>query len=148
MHSATQTVRERSKKFIASILSLADFGEFLFQGELVQLLYRQAHEQLDTPRQLLGGLPERCTPGCFALDMRRVGNPPMRRSWFAEPQRAGFARRVVAHGKNKIKLRRAGQGELVPAFAAQSCGAVPLLLQPLQCTRIDLPGRLAASATG
>src|SRR3990172_2973799 len=113
---------------MVSVLYLADFGEFLLQRKLVQLLDRQAHEQLDAPRQLLIGLAESGAFGLVAaLDMRRVGNPPVRGGRLARPDRAGLARRVVAHGEKKIDLWRTGGSEIVPALASEPRNAVPLL---------------------
>ena len=128
---------------------MADFGEFLFQGQLIQLLDRQVHEQLDASRQLLIGLSEsRALRFIATLYMRRIGYPPMRGGRSARPDRAGFTCCVIAYGKDEIDLRRAGCGELIPALAAQTRNAVPMLLQQLQRERIDPSNRLAARAVG
>ncbi len=123
-------------------LDLADFGELFFQRELAQFFDGQAHEQLDAPRQLFCGFLERFAPCFVALDMSRVGDTPVRGSRFAWPERTCLSGGVVAHGEDKIELRRAGRGKLIPALAAQPFGAVAVLLQPFQRPRFTLPAGL------
>src|SRR5512144_1514366 len=87
----------------SSVLDAPDFGQFFLQGKLVQFLDGQAHEKLDAARQLVRGLPERRAPGFVALDVRRVGYAPVRGGGMPQPDRAGFACRVIAHGEDEIE---------------------------------------------
>ena len=58
--------------------------------------------------------------GFAACRRGRVGHAPMRGHRLARPDRAGFARRVVADGEDEIELRRVRAGELAPDLRAQA----------------------------
>ena len=55
----------------------------------------------------------------------------MGRHRVTRPDRANFARSVVAHCKYEIEMRRARQAKLIPALAAQARRRQPGILQYL-----------------
>jgi hypothetical protein len=66
----------------------------------------------------------------------------------AGPHRADFVSGIVANGENKIHVRRAGLGEFVPAFAAQSGSGQTGTLQLPNGERMDAACGLAAGTEG
>src|ERR1017187_499945 len=100
----------------------ADAINFLLNGQLFEARDRQAEKQVDSTIKNHICVPE--SP--FDLRRRafnccRIGYAPMTSDGLSRPDRTGFARSVVADGKYKIQLRRAGFRELVPTFATQAC---------------------------
>jgi hypothetical protein len=76
---------------------------------------RKSHEGFDAEQQQTVSLVESFRyRGRRALNLRRIGDAPMRRRRFARPERAEFASSVIADREDEIDLRRTGFGELLP----------------------------------
>src|SRR5438445_4448778 len=73
-----------------------------------------------------------------------VFDTPMRLVRMPGPDRADFARGVVADSENEIHLRRAGRIELVPAFRAHAGSRIAVAFQRFERKRIDRALRHAA----
>ena len=91
----------------------------LFEFDLLEFRIRQADEEPDTGLECKADLRKRAplqqlTP----CNCGWIGHAPMRSYRLSRPSGAYFARRVVAHGKDKIEMGRTRRGELVPALTA------------------------------
>ena len=83
-----------------------------------------------------------------SLDGGWIGHAPVRRHWLSRPDGTDFIRRVVADRKDEVKLRRVRFGELIPGFAAKTCGAQIRRLDLLKCLRANDTRWMASGAVG
>ena len=77
-----------------------------------------------------------------------IGEAPVRGDRLAGPEGTHFAGGLVADGDDKVELRCAGGGELVPAFAAQVFDWVAEGAHLLDGEGVDAAGGMAAGAVG
>src|SRR6202158_6330552 len=109
----------------------ADFVEALLETHAVEFLEAQTGEQKNPCIEFAIGLPD------FSFDFIggrrvRIGDSPMRRHRGARPYWTYFASRLIADGEDEVHRGRAGLREFIPAFAAESGGGHPVVLEQLQ----------------
>src|SRR5258708_39449734 len=160
MHSATQTVRYRSKNPIAgrappiavSVLLigflsglLSDRAHFTLDRVAVKHMQRQIHELAYAVHDLPVDLAEYLAFFVVAaFESSRIFKAPMRRHRFARPDRADFARCLIADRDNEIHVRSVERRELIPALAAQFRRVIAERFASLGRERINGAGRMAA----
>lgn len=79
---------------------------------------RQREKSADAPFELPVRRLERRLARRQRLDVRRIGDAPVRGGRTPRPHRAGFAGGARADGDDVIEARRVGRGEFVPRLAS------------------------------
>src|SRR3984893_17160525 len=125
----------------------ADLVDVAFDRQAVKLLDRQRHKKLDAVFERDIRLAESFPLlSVRVLHGSRVRHAPMGGDRIARPDRTDFAGGLVADRKDKIHDRRAGPGELVPAFAAQAAGRQMKLFEQVESYGMNRAFRKAAGA--
>src|SRR3984893_15314844 len=125
----------------------AEVVDVAFERWALELLDRQRHKKLDAVFERDIRLAESFPLlSDRALHGSRVRHAPMNRDRLARPDRADFTGGLVADRKDKIHDRRAGSGELVPAFAAQAAGRQMNLFEQVESYGMNRAFRKAAGA--
>jgi len=83
-----------------------------------------------------------------SFDGSRVFNVPMPRHRQPQPYETGFARRAVADGEHKIKLRCVRRGEFFRALRAKSLDWIAVGFECFQRERIDRALWMASGGIG
>src|ERR1700730_15836202 len=125
----------------------ADLVDVAFDRQAVKLLDRQRHKKLDAIFERDIRLAESFPLlSVRVLHGSRVRHAPMGGDRIARPDRADFTGGLVADRKDKIHDRRAGPGELVPAFAAQAACRQMKLFEQVESYGMNRAFRKAAGA--
>ena len=140
-----KTVADQKAKHKFWINRPAHLLELRLRREVVELLERQAGQQLDVTPQHRGRLQESGLPFLLRpLDGRRVFDAPMRSRGLSGPDRADLAGGVVADGQDEVHRWRIRLRELLPALAAQALGRHARRFQGLDRVGVHLARGMAA----
>src|SRR3546814_1855145 len=103
---------------LACAFAAADGLELPLHRHCVDAVVRQREEERDAIREIVKRAFERFALA-WTLNSGRIFDAPMGGDRVARPDRAGFARGIVANGEDEIELGRARRREFVPALRAQ-----------------------------
>jgi hypothetical protein len=140
---------DRKERQRGGAFARANLTELGFERQLVDRGDGQIDEEGDTVLEVA------CRQGEGASDINirtlyrsRVLDAPMGCHRMAEPDRAGFAGRIVTDGEDEVHLRSASFGKDIPAFRAEPGCGIAKRVQSFQRPGMDLPLRMAASREG